>query len=237
MCTLVLLHRPGETWPLLLAANRDELLSRPWQPPAAHWPDQPDVVGGRDTLAGGTWLAWNAAGVVAGVLNRSGSLGPQAGKRSRGDLPLLALRHPAALDAAADLAAEDAGDWRSFNLVIADSYHAFFVRGLGSGPLTVTPLPPGLHMITHNDPNDPETPRVARHLPRFQAAPIPNPPDWSTWPKLLADSEGPREAALCIPETNGFGTASATLIGLSPTARNVLFAAGPPATAEFLRVG
>ena len=28
MCTLVLLRRPGAIWPLVLAANRDELASR-----------------------------------------------------------------------------------------------------------------------------------------------------------------------------------------------------------------
>ena len=48
MCTLVLLSRPGHAWPLLVAANRDESLERPWRPPAAHWPDRPGVVGGLD---------------------------------------------------------------------------------------------------------------------------------------------------------------------------------------------
>jgi uncharacterized protein with NRDE domain len=79
-------------WPLLLAANRDEKLDRPSRPPGCHWIDQPDVLGGLDVLAGGTWLAINRAGVVAAVLNRLGSLGPAPGKRSRGVLPLLALR-------------------------------------------------------------------------------------------------------------------------------------------------
>ena len=36
MCTLVILRRPGHDWPLILAANRDEMLDRPWQlPPVA----------------------------------------------------------------------------------------------------------------------------------------------------------------------------------------------------------
>ncbi len=59
MCTVVLLIRPGHAWPLVLAANRDEVLSRPWQPPAAYWPDQPDVTAGRDRLGRGTWMGVN----------------------------------------------------------------------------------------------------------------------------------------------------------------------------------
>ena len=82
MCTLVLLRRPGHPWPLVLAANRDEMADRPWRPPGRHWPDRPGVVGGRDDLAGGSWLALNDFGMVAAVLNRHGSLGPEADRKS-----------------------------------------------------------------------------------------------------------------------------------------------------------
>ncbi len=86
MCTLVILRRPGHPWPLILAANRDEMTDRPWQPPGSHWPDRPEIVAGMDETAGGSWLGLNDHGVVAGVLNRVDSLGPEAGKRSRGEL-------------------------------------------------------------------------------------------------------------------------------------------------------
>ena len=68
MCTLVLLRRPGHDWPLVLAANRDEMIDRPARPPARHWPDRPEVVAGLDELAGGSWLGLNDHGVVAGIL-------------------------------------------------------------------------------------------------------------------------------------------------------------------------
>src|SRR5260370_234369 len=57
MCTLVILRRPDTAWPVLIGANRDEMLDRPWSPPGHHWPDRPDVVAGRDNLAGGAVLA------------------------------------------------------------------------------------------------------------------------------------------------------------------------------------
>ncbi len=56
MCTLVLLRQPTAAWPLLLAANRDELRGRPSLPPGRHWPDRPQVRAGLDVEAGGSWL-------------------------------------------------------------------------------------------------------------------------------------------------------------------------------------
>ncbi len=52
MCTVVILRRPEHDWPLLIAANRDEMLARSWLPPARHWPDRPDVVAGFDDEEG-----------------------------------------------------------------------------------------------------------------------------------------------------------------------------------------
>ncbi len=106
MCTVVILRRPGHDWPLIVAANRDEMAGRPSAAPARHWPDRPEVVGGLDRLAGGTWFGLNDYGVVAGVLNRSDSLGPKFGYRSRGELPLEALDHAEASVAARNRATD-----------------------------------------------------------------------------------------------------------------------------------
>jgi uncharacterized protein with NRDE domain len=65
VCTVVLLIRPDHAWPLVLAANRDERLGRPWDPPGAHWPGQPGVIAGRDRSGGGTWMGINRHGMAA----------------------------------------------------------------------------------------------------------------------------------------------------------------------------
>jgi hypothetical protein len=237
MCTVILSRQPGAPWPLLLAANRDERLDRPWDPPGPHWPSQPDVLGGRDRTGGGSWMAVNGAGVVVTVLNRPGSLGPAEGKRSRGELPLLALMEPSAAAAAAALARLDAGAWRPFNAVVADAETAWFVAGLGEGHATATALPPGLHMVTAHPPNDLGSLRTARHLPRFAAAPRPEPPDWGAWPALLADSQGEAGEMLNIPPLGGFGTLCTSLLALGPGgARQWLFAPGPPDRTAFAEV-
>jgi hypothetical protein len=217
MCTVVVSIGSSPAWPLLFAANRDERLDRASRPPACHWPDAPDVFGGLDVLAGGTWLAINRQGVVAAVLNRSGTLGPAPGKRSRGELPLIALRHRTARSAANALAALDGGAWRSFNMIVGDVDGAYYVRGLGDALVDVHPLTQGVHMVTAQDLDDVASPRLARHLPRFRTAPPPNPPDWATWPSLLSDRQPPAEAAINVPSKSGFGTVSSALIALSPS--------------------
>ena len=164
--------RPG---PCSSAPTATRRLDRAWDPPAAWWPDRPGVVGGRDRDAGGTWMAANDAGVVAAVLNRPGSLGRAPGKRSRGELPLLALEHGTAEAAAAAIAALPAAEWRPFNMVVADRGARLLPPRHRRRPAGGAALPEGVSMVTALDPNDLSSPRTARHLPRFRAAPPPDP--------------------------------------------------------------
>jgi uncharacterized protein with NRDE domain len=229
MCTVVVLRRPRHEWPLILGANRDEMVERPWLPPARHWPDRPEVVAGFDKLAGGSWLGINDHGVVAGILNRFGSLGPAPGQRSRGELVLEALDHADAHAAAAALAALDPRAYRPFNLIIADNRDAFWLRHTDAGgraPVTVEPLGEGLAMIAAGDLDETETPRLKRYRPRFAAAPAPNPDagDWSSWETLLADDQttphdGPA-GAMRFATDRGFATVSSALIALPAMAQS-----------------
>src|ERR1700680_2943129 len=147
MCTLVILRRPEHRWPVIIGANRDEMITRPAAPPARHWPDRPEVVAGRDLLAGGSWLGLNDWGVAAAVLNRHGSLGPAAGLRSRGELVLEALDHADAVAAAEALSHLASDSYRSFNLIVADNRDGFWLRHAGTGKIEVRPLKDGLSLI------------------------------------------------------------------------------------------
>src|SRR5438046_2968841 len=85
---------PGS--PLVVAANRDEYLTRPAVAMTVLREQGPRVLGGGDELAGGTWLAVNEAGVVAGLTNRPAAAGRDLSQRSRGELPLFLSRHAVA---------------------------------------------------------------------------------------------------------------------------------------------
>lgn len=89
MCTVS--WRYGEEDVFSVFFNRDELRTRAASELVA--PSQTEAgtsfVAPRDPVAGGTWLAANAHGVVVGVLNNYGGMTRVApGKRSRGELPL-----------------------------------------------------------------------------------------------------------------------------------------------------
>jgi hypothetical protein len=231
MCTVVVLSRPGHAWPVMLAANRDERLDRPWDAPAEWWPG---VVGGRDRTGGGTWMALNRHGVACCVLNRQGSLGPAPGKRSRGELPMIALAETRLDAAAAAITRLDAGQWRSFNLVLASAEGAVFVRGLGHGRPEAWSLPEGVSMVTAFDPNDRMSPRVARHLPRFEAAAEPNTDDWRGWRAALSDTGGATAQQIAVLPRDGFGTVCSALLGLPADGPpRWLFAPGRPDVAPF----
>src|SRR5689334_19484505 len=84
MCLIALAHRAHPRWPLVIAANRDEFFARPTR--AAHWwTDAPDVFGGRDLRAGGSWMAITRGGRFAMVTNVR-SVPEPAEARSRGTL-------------------------------------------------------------------------------------------------------------------------------------------------------
>lgn len=216
MCTLVILRRPGHGWPLVLAGNRDEMGGRDWRAPARHWPDRPEVVAGLDLVAGGSWFGVNDWGVAAAVMNRWGSLGPAPGRRSRGELVLEALDHGDAQEAARALAALEPSAYRPFNLCIADPKTAWWLRHTGARPaIEVREIPAGLHMLGAGELDDPDDPRLRRHLPRFRAATEPDPVGgWGEWPRLLASTDGGAEAALCFTRADGFGTLCSQLLAL-----------------------
>ena len=82
-------------------------------------------------------MGLNDDGVVAAVLNRDLTLGPAPGKRSRGELPLRALEHRSAADAAGTLARIDPAGAKSLWLMRSDGTDLQVVASL----LTLEPPP------------------------------------------------------------------------------------------------
>lgn len=248
---MVTLRRPDHDWPLIVAANRDEMIDRPWSPPARHWPDRDNVTAGQDTLAGGTWLGINDDGLLAAVLNRSGSLGPDPAFRSRGELPLEALDHAEAEAVAEALFDLDPHAYRPFNLFVGDAREAFWISSVneyGEPGMRLGDIPVGLSLLTDHDLNDASSPRVSRYLPEFRAAAEPvlsedaTQDDWSTWIELLSAREFEGEAgpkgAMNIERSDGFATVCSSLMAipsmaLFPQKPRWIFAAGSPDKVPF----
>jgi uncharacterized protein with NRDE domain len=156
VCTVVTRHIPGE--PLRILALRDEFIGRDFDEPGEWWPEQPDVVGGRDRQAGGTWCASALGdGRTALLLNR---IERREGSPSRGVLPLAALAHGSEWTREVDH-----HDMAAFNLVLAGP-EGVRVWIWDATDLRRVDLPDGIHMITSAgvDAADPKTERFG---PRF----------------------------------------------------------------------
>jgi uncharacterized protein with NRDE domain len=84
MCLIVLAWRIRPDFPLIVAANRDEFHARRAQR-AGFWKDHPEILGGRDLEANGTWMGVSRSGRFAAVTNYRGGRDVNA-KESRGAL-------------------------------------------------------------------------------------------------------------------------------------------------------
>ena len=161
VCTVILAWQVLSDAPLVLAANRDELLARPSDPPLLLTEDPPRW-GGRDRLAGGTWLAVDPAGRIGAVTNRHpGGRPPErdATRQSRGVLPLEVLVG----DDDRALAWMESLDPHAYNPVnvVYASADAAAVTSLDEdiGRRT-SRLAPGIHVLTEQNVNDPEDPKT-----------------------------------------------------------------------------
>jgi len=243
--------------PLLLLGVRDELVGRPWRPPARHWPQSP-LIGGIDEQAGGTWLAVQPdVPRVACLLNGRGAEADPARRRSRGELPLRAAADgPGALKELADEPAELAR-FDPFYLVCAGPDAAALLSWDGARSV-LRDLDPGTHLLTnagHAYPPDPahpddpaDDPKALHFGPRFAAARPPADPAadertaWGHWLDLArGDERDLADPAAIIarrdlPDGRLWGSTSVTLVALAPDAIRYDFQASPGSQAGWYPV-
>ena len=205
MCTVVV--RRSEGRPAQILALRDELTTREFDDPGTWWPEFPDVVGGRDRVAGGTWCATHVPpGATALVVNRPQKPAADPGAASRGVLPLLAVEHGADWPDHLHL-----GGMASFALLLATP-EGLTSWAFDGEALVRTDHPAGTHMLTSGGP---ENRKAELHLAAFAAAGYPE-----GWRGLVQDGP-PRDdpAALVVRhERDGlvFGTVFGELIDARP---------------------
>jgi uncharacterized protein with NRDE domain len=141
MCLIVLSLRQHPDYPLILAANRDEFHARPARA-AGWWPDKPDLVGGRDLQAGGTWLAASRNGRFGTVTNFGERRQPPPRGRTRGELVTAFLDSSLA---PADYLETIEGDaYAGFNLVVGDTNQVAYLSNRGDGVRVLAPGTYGL---------------------------------------------------------------------------------------------
>jgi uncharacterized protein with NRDE domain len=227
MCLLAVFHKVLPEAPLVIAANRDERLARPARAMTVLRDGKARIFGGKDLLAGGTWLAISENGLVAGVTNRPGGSSP--GKRSRGELPLALAERPTAEEAVA------AFDFRplDFNpawILAADRESCWYLDATEGEKATKRRLEPGLHLL-ENRPYDAASPKLehARKLLQGVEA-LKGDALIGRLHRVLGDHAGKGTDALCV-HAGEYGTRSSTIV-ITPAnaAPKIWYTEGPPCT-------
>lgn len=168
MCLAALALDQSRRFPLVIAANRDEYFKRPaarlawWSPGAG----LPDILGGRDLEAGGTWLGLTAKGRLGLITNVRDPANRDPNAPSRGQIVTRWL--------AGDLSPDRfwmhtaLSGYNGFNLIAADFLRGecFFASTLDGNP---TRLERGIYGLS-NATLDTPWPKVTLLKERMQEA-------------------------------------------------------------------
>jgi uncharacterized protein with NRDE domain len=239
VCLLVVASRVVAEEPLIVGANRDEILERPSTAVTVLREAGPRALGGRDEVSGGTWLALNEHGVCAGLTNQPLGDAKDPSKRSRGELPLELVRHTTATAAVdALLAAFRPADYNGSWLLVGDRDSLFFVDFTGSDEGSALALPPGTYVLENRALGE-TSPKVDLVLAGLDVPPEGNQVA-AAFRRVLADHRNPEgearpNAANCV-HLDTFGTRSSCLVrvpadrGATPS---MWVADGPPCTTPY----
>ncbi len=158
MCLIAIAWRTSPRYPLALVANRDEFHARP-AAPAGFDPEFPDVYGGRDLQAGGSWLLVSTRGRLAAVTNVRAGPRPPSAPRSRGALVRDFAGGTASAAGFAEALRDTAAEHGPFNLLLWDGHELRFAT---NHPRFATQaVTPGVHAMS-NGAFDAAWPKAAR---------------------------------------------------------------------------
>ncbi len=117
MCLILIAIHPNDEYQLVVAANRDEFYKRP-SLPAHFWDEEPDLLAGKDTQAGGTWLGITRNGRFAAVTNFAEEPPDPLPPRSRGELTSDFLMGTLSPSDYVETVASNSDEYRGFNLLV-----------------------------------------------------------------------------------------------------------------------
>jgi len=227
MCLIVVGWRVHPEYPLVVAANRDEFYARPTAE-AMRWPDAPQVIGGIDLEAGGTWLGITETGRFAAVTNvREPNM--VKGACSRGALTRdFLLSDTPASEFSHQI---DGNRYSGFNLLLADGESLFYCSNRDGKPRV---LPPGIYGLSNHLLDSP-WPKLVQARQRFTKA-LQHLPKETAFFDLLADRaivaddnlpqtgvplEWERVLSAIFVQSENYGTRASTLVwqGLDGTVK------------------
>ncbi len=234
MCLLIVLRGVDPRYPLVVASNRDEQRTRYATPPTLYTQGHRLQLAPRDARAGGTWLAVDARGHVAGLTNIT-TLPRRTTHTSRGLLPHLALDAPDLEQAATAVEARVRREpFNPFQLVLASPDRTLVLRHDGEH---TTRLDAAATLVVSNEhaPDELTLPDLPQAL-----ATAPDAPTLLDHLAPLLLDRGERSGHRILKHGDDYGTVSSSLLAIprdDPTRLIWRFAAGPPDEAPYRNYG
>lgn len=163
MCLIFLSLNNHPSYKLIVAANRDEFYQRQTAP-ADFWADQPNIVGGRDLEASGTWMGMNKNGRISMVTNYRDLKNLKQQAPSRGALVSDYLIGEELPETYLKKIEPQASAYNGFNLLVGDSHSLYYLSNYKEG---VHRLESGIYGLS-NALLDTPWPKVERGKQNFE---------------------------------------------------------------------
>ena len=231
MCTLVVAFRRVKDAPLVVAANRDEMLDRAAEGPH-RWPGEP-FFAPRDLVAGGTWLGLTDGGMFVGVTNRFG-VAKDPARASRGALVVDALRAKSARALHASLATLSPDRYNAFHLLYAD-HDAAFVTWSDGARVHQDELAPGVHVVTERSLGGDDAGRTEAVLAMWQTLGVASVDEAALEAMMRIHGKTSPIAGTCVhvPEL-GYGTRSSMILVVRESGKKMLWTEGNPCATAYV---
>lgn len=162
MCLIFLAVQKHPRYKLIVAANRDEFYQRKTAA-ADYWQDHPEILGGRDLEAKGTWMAMNKNGRLAMVTNYRDLRNLKTVAPSRGALVTDFLLEQSSPEKYLNEVAVKGYQYNGFNLIVGSAEGLWYNSNYKEG---VEKISPGLHGLS-NHLLDTPWPKVERGLEKM----------------------------------------------------------------------
>lgn len=145
MCTILFAYKTHPEYPLIFLGNRDEFKNRPSM--SAHfWEEHPNVFGGRDLIACGTWTGITRGGRLAFITNHRQIPLKRDVPKSRGALTGEFLSGEETPMNFLERIQKEHTDYAPFNLVVGNLEALWFYSNIED---KIKPIKPGIHGLSN----------------------------------------------------------------------------------------
>jgi uncharacterized protein with NRDE domain len=132
MCLIFVALKNHSKYKLVVAANRDEFYDRKTAP-ASFWKDHPEILGGRDLEAMGTWLGMTRGGRICMVTNFRDLKNLKQNAPSRGKLVTDFLAGKSIAEEYLQKLAPGAGQYNGFSLIAGTVDALYYLSNFKEG--------------------------------------------------------------------------------------------------------